>query len=77
MSPVLSVIARASANHTVPIPSPSHLDINVLEALSQNNIAQWLMLALAIPASLYAINKIVSRGLRALERPGQGTSFRF
>lgn len=47
-----------------PLPTPS-LDAangvnSVLEALAENNIAQWLMLGLAVPAGGYALYQIVT-----------------
>lgn len=47
-----------------PLPTPS-LDAanganSVLEALAENNIAQWVMLGLAVPAAGFALYQIVT-----------------
>lgn len=48
---------------------------SVLEALNENNITQWLMLALAIPAGCYALYQLVICIRLLVGRPHRSMTF--
>jgi hypothetical protein len=66
MSPISSLPTPTSIGFTAiphkalttPYPNAANGVPSILEALAENNIAQWLMLALAVPAGGYALYQI-------------------
>lgn len=57
-----STAFNATANQalTTPFPDAANRVPSILEALAENNTAQWLMLGLAIPGGGYALYQIVT-----------------